>query len=113
VLAAVGVYGVMSYSVEQRTQEMGLRMALGASPRDVLTLVTVHGVRLAVVGIVLGAVAAWGLSRVLASALFGVTPTDPLTFGTIAVLLAVAVLAVYIPARRASRVDPAVALRAS
>jgi putative ABC transport system permease protein len=112
VLAAVGVYGVMSYSVEQRTQEMGLRMALGASPRDVLRLVTGHGVRLAVVGIALGAIAAWGLTRVLASVLFGVTPTDPLTFGTIAVLLAaVASLASYIPARRATRADPMLVLR--
>ncbi len=113
VLAAVGVYGVMAYSVEQRTQEMGLRMALGASPRDVLRLVTGHGIRLAVAGIALGAVAAWGLTRVLASVLFGVTPTDPLTFGTIAVLLAaVASLASYIPARRATKADPMLVLRA-
>jgi putative ABC transport system permease protein len=112
VLAAVGVYGVMSYSVEQRTQEMGLRMALGASPRDVLRLVTGHGVRLAIAGIVLGGFFAWALTRVLASVLFGVTPTDPLTFGTIAVLLAaVASLASYIPARRATRADPMLVLR--
>ena len=77
-----------------------------------LTLVTAHGVRLAIVGIALGAVAAWGLTRVLASVLFGVTPTDPLTFGTIAVLLgAVASLASYIPARRATKADPMVVLR--
>ena len=112
VLAAVGVYGVMAYSVEQRTQEMGLRMALGARPRDVLRLVTGHGVRLAVIGIALGAIAAWALTRVLASVLFGVTPTDPLTFGTIAVLLgAVASLASYIPARRATKADPMLVLR--
>jgi putative ABC transport system permease protein len=113
VLAAVGVYGVMSYSVEQRTQEMGLRMALGASPRDVLRLMTGHGIRLAAAGIVLGGVAAWALTRVLESVLFGVTATDPLTFATIAVLLgAVASLASYIPARRATRADPMLVLRA-
>ncbi|HEX2311100.1 MAG TPA: ABC transporter permease [Vicinamibacterales bacterium] len=112
VLAAVGVYGVMAYSVEQRTQEMGLRMALGASPRDVLRLVTGHGVRLTALGIVLGAFAAWGLTRVLASALFGVTPTDPVTFAGMALLLAfVASLASYIPARRATKADPMLVLR--
>jgi putative ABC transport system permease protein len=112
VLAAVGVYGVMAYSVEQRTQEMGLRMALGAIPRDVLRLVTGHGVRLAVMGIVLGAFAAWGLTRVLASALFGVTPTDPVTFAGMALLLAVvASLASYVPAQRATKADPMRVLR--
>jgi ABC-type antimicrobial peptide transport system permease subunit len=112
VLAAVGVYGVMAYSVEQRTQEMGLRMALGASPRDVLRLMTGHGVRLTALGIVLGAFAAWGLTRVLASALFGVTPTDPVTFAGMALLLAfVASLASYIPARRATKADPMLVLR--
>jgi putative ABC transport system permease protein len=112
-LAAVGVYGVMSYSVEARAQEMGLRMALGASPRDVLRLITGHGARLAIIGIVIGVFAAWGFTRVLASVLFGVTPTDPVTFVIIAGLLAlVATLASYIPARRATRADPMLVLRA-
>ena len=112
-LAAIGVYGVMSYSVEQRSQEMGLRMALGASPRNVLTLVTAHGVRLALAGILLGLVAAYAVTRVLESLLFGVSTTDPVTFAGIAVLLAaVASLAAYIPARRATRTDPMAVLRA-
>jgi putative ABC transport system permease protein len=112
-LSAIGVYGVMSYSVEQRSQEMGLRMALGASPRDVLRLITGHGMRLAIAGIAIGLVAAIGLTRVLESLLFGVSASDPLTFGAIGVLLAaVASLASYIPARRATRADPMVVLRA-
>ena len=112
-LAAIGVYGVMSYSVEQRSQEMGLRMALGASPRDVLTLVTGQGVRLAAAGILLGLVAAYAVTRVLESLLFGVSTTDPVTFAGIAALLAaVAILAAYLPARRATRTDPMVVLRA-
>jgi putative ABC transport system permease protein len=111
-LAAIGVYGVMSYSVEQRSQEMGLRMALGASPRDVLALVTAHGVRLALAGILLGLVAAYAVTRVLESLLFGVSATDPVTFAGIAALLAaVASLASYLPARRATKTDPMVVLR--
>jgi predicted permease len=112
VLAVVGIYGVVSYSVAQRRREMGIRMALGAQPGSLLSLVMRHGVWMALFGIVLGVVAARLLGRFAESMLFGVTPSDPLTYGSVAVLLAlVAVAATIVPARRATRVDPALALR--
>ena len=112
VLASIGIYGVISYSVAQRTREIGIRMALGAGPRQVLTMVVGGAARLAVTGIVVGAAGGLVLTQFIRSFLFGVSPSDPLTFLGISLLLAgVAVLASYVPARRAMKVDPNVALR--
>jgi putative ABC transport system permease protein len=113
VLASIGIYGVLSYSVSQRTQEIGVRLALGAERRDVLRLVVGQGLRLAAIGVVIGIAGAFGATRVLKSVLYNVAPTDPVSFGGVAVFLAlVALAASYLPARRAMAVDPIVALRA-
>ncbi|HEX6535218.1 MAG TPA: ABC transporter permease [Gemmatimonadaceae bacterium] len=113
VLAAIGIYGLMAYSVEQRTQEIGIRLALGAEGSRVQRLVVVQGMRLALVGVVVGVAASFGLTRLISSFLFGVAPWDPLVFVSVPLLLSgVALVAVWWPARRASRVDPLSALRA-
>jgi putative ABC transport system permease protein len=112
VLAAVGIYGVTAYTTRQRTHEIGIRMALGASKQDILRLVLLRGLSLTLIGVVLGLALSFGLTRYLASLLLGVTATDALTFSSVAILLcAVALFACLIPARRAMRVDPMVALR--
>jgi putative ABC transport system permease protein len=112
-LAAVGLYGVVSYAVSRRTTEIGIRMALGATSADVNRLVVMQGLKPALIGIVVGLVGAAFASQILRSLLFGVTPIDPLTFTIVPpALLAVAVLACYLPATRASHLDPTVALRA-
>jgi putative ABC transport system permease protein len=112
ILAAIGIYGVMAYSVSHRTREIGIRVALGARPRDVLSLVIRQGIILTLTGALAGLIVALGLTRVMSSLLFGVGAMDPLTFvGVAALLITVALLACLIPARRATKVDPIVALR--
>ena len=111
-LAAIGVYGVLAYVVSQRTQEIGVRLAIGATPRDVVRLFVREGAALTLVGVACGLVGALAVTRALATLLFGVTTTDPLTYVAVAGALAVVALAAsYVPARRAARVDPMQALR--
>jgi len=111
-LAALGLSGVVAYYVGLRTREIGVHMALGAEPRDVLELVVRQGMRLSLAGVLFGLVAALGVSRVLSGMLFGIRPTDPITYiGVALVLTATMLLACYLPARRATKVDPMVALR--
>jgi putative ABC transport system permease protein len=112
VLACVGTYGIISYSVSQRTREIGIRMALGARAIDVLSMVLKNGMTLVISGIVIGVAGALALTRFLTTLLFGVTPTDTLTYVVVSlVLIGVALIACLIPARRATRVDPLEALR--
>lgn len=111
-LAGVGIYAVMSYTVSQRTHEVGIRMALGAQPRDIFKLVVAQGLVLTLVGIVIGLIGAYAMTRAMSQLLYGVTTTDPLTFiGISLVLGGVAMLACFVPTRRATRVDPMIALR--
>jgi len=112
VLAIVGIYGVMSYAVTQRTHEIGIRMAIGAQPRDVFKMILGQGMLLTLIGMVAGLAGAFALTRLMATMLFTIKPTDPLTFAVVAVLLvAVALIACYIPGRRATKVDPVNSLR--
>jgi putative ABC transport system permease protein len=111
-LAVAGVFGVMAYSVSRRTREIGVRVALGAGSRDVSRMIVAQGLRIISVGVAIGIVGSLVLTRTVESLLFGVTPTDPLTFALVILLLVLAALiACYVPARRATRVDPITALR--
>ena len=111
-LAAIGIYGIIAYSVQQRTREIGIRLALGAEAHNVRNMMVFQGMRLALIGVVIGIAAAFGLTRLMTTFLFGVKPWDLVVFASVPVVLsAVALFAVWIPARRATRVDPIVALR--
>jgi ABC-type antimicrobial peptide transport system permease subunit len=111
-LAAVGLYSVVAYAVSQRTRELGIRMALGARPRDLMRMVVSQGMRVTLIGVVLGIAGAAAVTRLLAGQLLGVSPTDPVIFSSVAILLAgIALAATWMPARRASKIDPIVALR--
>jgi putative ABC transport system permease protein len=111
-LAMMGIYGVMSYAVTQRRHEISIRMALGAQTGDVVRLVLRNGMAMTLIGVVLGLIVSYALTRFLSVFLYGVKPTDPLTFAVVALLLsAVALLACFIPAKRATRVDPMITLR--
>ncbi len=113
VLAAIGIYGVTSYATAQKTNEIGVRMALGARPRDVLRLIVGEALRLVMIGVALGALGAYGASRVIREMLFGVTPADPLTFtSATGLMVIVALIAALLPAYRALKTDPSIALRA-
>jgi len=112
ILSVIGIYSMMAYSVTQRTQEIGMRMALGATPRDILKLILKQALFLTLIGGVIGVLGAYAATSVMASLLFGITPKDPLTFVQVTIiLLVVALAASYIPARKATRVDPMLALR--
>src|SRR5262245_52234106 len=112
VLAGIGIYGVMSYSVEQRTPEIGIRIALGAARGEIIRMVVKQGMLLTAIGLVIGILASVALTRVVSSLLFNVSATDPMVFGGVSLILAlVALAACYIPARRATHIDPLVALR--
>jgi len=112
-LAAIGIYGLMAYSVEQRTQEIGIRLALGAESATVRRMILVQGMRLAVIGVAVGLASSFGLARLIGTMLYGVTARDPLVFVAMPITLtAVALVGVWLPARRAVKVDPVIALRA-
>ena len=112
VLAAVGVYGVMAYSVVQRTQEIGVRLAMGAQPRDVLRLIMSRGILITCVGLLIGLPLAWGLAHVMASLIYGVSAGDTTTFTTVTLVMgAITLVACYMPTRKAMSVDPVIALR--
>ena len=111
-LAAIGVYGITSYAVAQRTHEIGVRLALGAQLSDVLRLILRHGLMLTIIGAAIGMFGAYLATRAITSVLYGVSATDPLTFGVVSLLLiGVALIACYVPARRATKVEPLIALR--